>query len=81
VAKEARANREGWKDPHDTSLDQRLEVILKFFTPQASLESVTKQKLYAFVMHLEQRKGRDGKAPQKYIHLTDEDRMAAAAML
>ena len=49
VAKEARGNREGWKGSHDTSLDQRLEVVLEFFTPQASLESITKQKLYAFV--------------------------------
>jgi len=32
VAKEARANREGWKGSHDTSLDQRLEVVLETAT-------------------------------------------------
>jgi integrase len=35
-------------------------VILEFFSPQASLESITKQKLYSFVAFLEARKGRDG---------------------
>lgn len=60
VAKEARANREGWKGSHDTSLDQRLEVALTFFGPTSPLESVTKAKLYQFVRYLEERKGRDG---------------------
>ena len=53
VAKEARANREGWKGSHDTSLDQRLEVVLEFFGPTSTLESITKQKLYNFVTALE----------------------------
>jgi hypothetical protein len=60
VAKEARANREGWKGSHDTSLDQRLETVLEFFGPAVSLESITKPKLYSFVTALEARKGRDG---------------------
>jgi integrase len=62
VAKEARANREGWKGSHDVSLDQRLEVVLAFFGPTSPLESVTKAKIYEFVRHLEARKGRDGGA-------------------
>lgn len=60
VAKEARRNREGWKGSHDTSLDQRLEVVLEFFGPTAALETITKGKLYSFVTALEARKGRDG---------------------
>lgn len=60
VAKEARANREGWKGSHDTSLDQRLEAALTFFGPQSSLDCITKQKLYSYVTSLEARKGRDG---------------------
>jgi len=60
VAKEARANREGWKGSHDTSLDQRLEVVLHYFGPQSALDCLTKQKLYSFVSFLEARKGRDG---------------------
>lgn len=60
VAKEARRNREGWKGSHDTSLDQRLEVVLEFFGPTAALTSITKTKLYEFVTALEARKGRDG---------------------
>lgn len=62
VAKLARRERKGWKGSHDTSLDQRLEVIVEFFTPTASLESITKAKLYSFVSFLEGRKGRDGGA-------------------
>ena len=62
VAKEARSRRKGWKGSQDTSLDQRLEVALKFFTPQARLESLTNERLYDFVAALEQRKGRDGGA-------------------
>lgn len=60
VAKQARANREGWKGSHDTSLDQRLAEVLAFFGPTEALETITKSKLYAFVTHLEARKGRDG---------------------
>lgn len=60
VAKEARRNREGWKGSHDTSLDQRLEIVLEFFGPTRALETITKAKLYDFVRVLEQRKGRDG---------------------
>lgn len=60
VAKEARRNREGWKGSHDTSLDQRLEVVLEFFGPMSALTTITKGKLYSFVTALEARKGRDG---------------------
>jgi integrase len=60
IAKEARARRKGWKGSHDTSLDQRLEVVLTFFKPQSRPESVTNERLYDFVAELEQRKGRDG---------------------
>ena len=35
-------------------------MVLKFFGPLSTLESITKQKLYAFVTALEARKGRDG---------------------
>src|SRR6478736_8270193 len=46
--------------PENVILDQRLEVVLEFFGPTSTLESITKQKLYAFVTALEARKGRDG---------------------
>jgi hypothetical protein len=60
VAKRARAEREDWKNSRDPSLDQRLEVVLVFFDPTSSLESVTYDKLLQFVAHLEKRKGAMG---------------------
>lgn len=60
VAKEARAQRKGWKGSRDPSLDQRLEDVLTFLGPTNSVETVTTDKLTELVKHLEARKGRDG---------------------
>jgi integrase len=72
VAKEARAKREGWKGSHDTSLDQRLEGVLHFFGPLNAVETITKERLCAFVELLEGRKGRfsaklSGKTINRYL--------------
>lgn len=58
VIRRARAEKEGWKNTRDNSLDQRLYVIVSFFGGRSSCESVTNEKLQEFVKHLEERKGR-----------------------
>lgn len=68
----ARAERPDWKDTRDPSLDQRLEVVMEFFTPTASIETVTNEKLAEFVTHLEARGGRysermSGKTVNRYL--------------
>lgn len=48
VAKEARANREGWKGSHDASLDQRLEVVLHYFGPQFLIVSRSRNSTVSY---------------------------------
>jgi integrase len=69
TAKRARAERPTWKNTRDPSLDQRIEVVLKFFGPTEALETITYDKLLQFVSHLEaSHKGRAGKLDAKTIN-------------
>lgn len=69
VAKEARAQRKGWKGSRDTSLDQRLEVALEFFGAFNSVTNITYDRMLALVKHLETtHKGRSGAISPKTVN-------------
>lgn len=68
IAKEARANRAEWKSTNDTSLDQRLEVVVEFFGHDTDINSITTTKVDEFIVTLASRKGRDGLLSGKTIN-------------
>jgi integrase len=68
VAKEARANREGWKASRDPSLDQRLEDVVSLIGPSTKIGDVRLSKINTMVKTLESRKGREGTLSHKTIN-------------